>query len=205
MQKKVIRWWFIVLGVFLLVGCSQTQKKDDLDKKKEIEPIKTGTEIVLQDISSGAKYTLKRVENGFIVKGHEKKVIMFDFYATYCPPCKKEAPHLTDLQMKYSDKLLIIALNTFEEVDDKFIDTKFRYRYSAYYFISNSKDNERIIQTVLKDINYDRVMQIPFKVVLKNGVYQKLTDIYDNDPNNMYYIGAVETSVIEKDLKEIFK
>ena len=205
-MQKVFILWFMILFSLVVSGCSdKSDTKEEIKTTKQVNVIKTGTKITLHDISSGAQYTLKRLENGFVVEGHEDKVIMFDFYATYCPPCKKEAPHLTDLQVKYSDKLLIIALNTFEEVDDKFVDTKFRYKYSAYYFISNSKENERIIQSALKDIKYDRVMQIPFKVVLKNGVYQKLTDIYDGNPNNMFYIGAVETSVIEKDLKKIWQ
>ena len=48
-------------------------------------------------------------------------------------------------------------------------------------------------------------MQIPFKVIFKNAKYQKLTDIYGNNPNNNFYLGAVKSSVIEKDLIKIFK
>ena len=198
---KFIYILLTVFSIFAFTGC-----KDD----EEVAPLKESTTIAqssytIEDVSTGVKYVLKRQGNGFIVEGHEDKVVMFDMYATYCPPCRKEAPHLTDLQSKYSDNLIIIALNTFEDVSDLYIDEEFRFSYGAFYFISNSKHNNIIINTVLEDINYKPSMQIPFKVMMKNGKYQKLTDTYGNNPNNNFYLGAVKSHVIEKDLLTIMK
>lgn len=39
------------------------------------------------------------------------KVIVLDFWATYCPPCLEEIPHLNDLQTKYGDRLQIVGLH----------------------------------------------------------------------------------------------
>jgi len=199
---KFIYTLCIVVSVLIFSGCNDEEKEETALPKKEHTTQEQST-YTLEDISSGAKYVLKRVNGGFVVEGHEDKVIMFDMYATYCPPCQKEAPHLTDLQVKYADKFLIIALNTFEDVPDQYIDDEFRFSYGAYYFISNSKHNKIIIETLLKDIAYKPAMQIPFKVVLKDGKYQKLTDIYENNPNNNFYLGAVESKVIERDLKKL--
>lgn len=42
----------------------------------------------------------------------EGKVVILDFWATYCDPCKDEIPHLNSLQAKYgSENLKIIGLN----------------------------------------------------------------------------------------------
>jgi thiol-disulfide isomerase/thioredoxin len=200
---KFIYTLFAIFTILVFTGCNDKPKE-------ETPPVKEYTTVeqssyTIEDISTGVKYILKRQNGGFVVQGHEDKVVMFDMYATYCPPCRKEAPHLTNLQTKYSDKLLIIGLNTFEDVSDMYIDDGFRFTYGAFYFISNSKHNNIIISTILKDIQYKPSMQIPFKVVLKNAKYQKLTDIYGNNPNNNFYLGAVSSSVIEKDLKKIFK
>ena len=73
----------------------------------------------------------------------------------------------------------------------------------AYYFIVNSPDNAKLVNTVTKDIQYNKALQVPFKVVLKNGKYQNVTDIYEGNPNNKFYIGAVETAIIEKDIDKI--
>ncbi|HEY2865739.1 MAG TPA: TlpA disulfide reductase family protein [Pyrinomonadaceae bacterium] len=40
------------------------------------------------------------------------RVVILDFWATYCPPCREEIPHLNSLQAKYgADKLQIVGLN----------------------------------------------------------------------------------------------
>jgi thiol-disulfide isomerase/thioredoxin len=189
-----------ICTILLFTACSSEPKQE---AKKEVKSAPES--FLLKDINSGAEYTLVRQKDGFVVKGHEHKVIMFDMYATYCGPCQKEAQHLTSLQVKHADKFLIIALNTFEEVTNQYINDEFRFKYGGYYFITNSKDNEEIIALILKDIGYKRTIQIPFKVVLKDGKYQTLTDIYKADPDNKYYIGEIETKTIEKDLDGIFK
>ncbi len=198
-MKKILT--LLVASVLLFfTACS------DSKDAKEVKETKSGPKtFLLKDINSGAQYNLKKTDDGFVVVGHEHKVVMFDMYATYCAPCQKEAQHLTELQVKYADKFLIIALNTFEEVTNQYVNDEFRFKYGGYYFITNSKQNEEIISLILKDIGYKRTIQIPFKVVLKDGKYQTLTDIYKADPDNKYYIGEIETKTIEKDLKEIFK
>jgi len=40
------------------------------------------------------------------------KVIVLDFYATWCEPCRESIPHLVDLQKRYGPKgLQIVGLN----------------------------------------------------------------------------------------------
>ncbi|MFT7003354.1 MAG: thiol-disulfide isomerase/thioredoxin [Sulfurimonas sp.] len=200
---KIIYTLFTFFAILVFTGCSN-ESNEESSSENEHATIEQES-YTIKDISGKTEFVLKRKNGGFIVEGHEDKIVIFDMYATYCPPCAKEAPRLTDLQMKYSDKLLIIALNTYEEVTDLYIDESFRFKYGAFYFISNSKHNEKIINTLLRDIGYKKKMQIPFKVVLKNSKYQKLTDIYYANPNNNFYLGAVNSSVIEEDIKKILE
>jgi thiol-disulfide isomerase/thioredoxin len=44
------------------------------------------------------------------------KVVVLDFWATYCPPCLEEIPHLVELQNKYAD-LKVIGLHVGGEED----------------------------------------------------------------------------------------
>jgi thiol-disulfide isomerase/thioredoxin len=47
------------------------------------------------------------------------KVVIVDFWASWCGPCKESFPAMNDLQKKYGDKgLVIIAVNEDEERSD---------------------------------------------------------------------------------------
>ena len=42
------------------------------------------------------------------------KVVILNFWATWCPPCREEIPILTELAKKYKDNLLVVGVS----VDD---------------------------------------------------------------------------------------
>jgi cytochrome c biogenesis protein CcmG/thiol:disulfide interchange protein DsbE len=49
---------------------------------------------------------------------YQGKVVLLDFYATWCEPCRAETPHLVRLQQQYADQgLQIIGLNVGGEDD----------------------------------------------------------------------------------------
>jgi len=39
------------------------------------------------------------------------KVLVLDFYATWCMPCRESIPHLIDLQRRYENDVRVIGLN----------------------------------------------------------------------------------------------
>ncbi len=46
------------------------------------------------------------------------KAVVLDFWATYCPPCLEEIPHLNSLQTKYgAENLQIVGLHAGDEED----------------------------------------------------------------------------------------
>ncbi len=47
---------------------------------------------------------------------YKGKVVVLDFWATFCPPCLEEIPHLVELQNKYAD-LKVIGLHVGGEED----------------------------------------------------------------------------------------
>lgn len=51
------------------------------------------------------------------VKDYRGKAVILDFWATYCPPCIEEIPHLKALQAKYGDDLQVIGLHVGGEED----------------------------------------------------------------------------------------
>lgn len=184
-----------VLGAFS--GCAEEKVVNDFEFKEFEE----GEQITLQSVMD-KQLVLVRQNGGFVILNDEKKVLMVDIFGTFCTPCKEEAPHLTQLWRKNADKFTLIGLTHFESVSDDEV-RNFANNYGAFYFISNQKQNERLVKQILKDINYQNMEQLPFKVVLKNGVYQSVQDFWSKGKRVKFYLGKVPTSLMEEDLRGI--
>lgn len=69
------------------------------------------------------------------------KVVVINFWATYCDPCIKEIPHFNELQEEYADEgLEVIILNgemaeTAESILDNYVNEggKYHDKYHEYY------------------------------------------------------------------------
>jgi len=197
-MKKLIS--LIVLAISLLfIGCgSETTKSAPTVK----ETYKDGDKVELKSVS-GAKLTLLRKNGGFVIEDDETKVVLIDIFGTFCAPCQEEAPSLMDFQLQNSDDVMLIGLNFFEEVSDEYVVENFAAKYNAYYFITNSPKNKKLVETIIQDIQYKEPLQVPFKVVLKGGVYQNVTDIYNAKTDNKFYIGKVDLDIIQKDIDKL--
>lgn len=201
-MKKLL---LVLLCAFALVflGCSKNESESY--SLGEYAPFKDGEEISLKSVS-GASVSLVRTDKGFVLKGSDK-IVMLDIFGTFCAPCKSEAPHLMDYQLNHDD-FMLIGLITFEQISDKDVIEKFIKPFNAYYFIANEGEkNERLISQVLADIGYDSALSLPFKVVLKDGKYELLSDNLGERGGKeaLYYLGAVSSELVAKDLEKIRK
>ena len=66
-----------------------------------------------------------------LVKASKGKIVMVNFFATWCPPCREEIPSLIRIRKEFGeDKLLIIGASVDEDEDalKKYVaKTKFNY------------------------------------------------------------------------------
>lgn len=99
---------------------------------------------------------LKNVENmGWQISGGNRqtlnelkgKVVILDFWATYCPPCLEEIPHLAALQNKYAD-LQVVGLNVGGDEDKPKIP-EFVEKLKINYTLGSPEDG--LTQTLLGD------------------------------------------------------
>nr|WP_314398970.1 TlpA family protein disulfide reductase [uncultured Campylobacter sp.] len=200
-MKKTVKAIFAALAcTIFLAGCGEDETAKAPAK---IEGYKTGEEIALKSVF-GKDLTLKRVEGGFVIKGEEDKILMFDIFGTFCPPCQKEAPDLTKFQIDNLNDFTIVALTHFENVTNEYVVENFAQKYNAFYFISNdAKINDRLAAQILEDIKYERLESVPIKMVLKGGVYQELTDVDSGKPGVKYYLGGIRLDAMTKDYERI--
>ncbi len=69
------------------------------------------------------------------------KVVIVDFWASWCAPCAKSFPVLDELQKKYGDKLVIIGVN----VDEKKTNMeKFLEKHAVSFTIVRDADQKLV-------------------------------------------------------------
>ncbi|EAL53733.1 redoxin domain-containing protein [Campylobacter upsaliensis] len=198
-MQKIRMIFSTFLIAFLFMACASEDVKNELDFKE----FALGEKVLLRSVNGGEK-TFLRKEKGFVIEGEEDKILMFDFFGTFCQPCKEEALELSKLWQNNSKHFVIIGLSHFEEVSDEEV-LKFAKDYNAFYFLSNSKEKDRLIAQILKDISYQNMEQLPFKVVLKNGVYQNVSDFWNKGKKVQFYLGKVPSELIQEDINTILK
>lgn len=60
----------------------------------------------------------------FSLKDYRGKVILINFWATWCPPCRREMPSMERLYQKFKGKdFIVLALNQMEDGDQVFTFT----------------------------------------------------------------------------------
>ncbi len=189
---RVTKKIFILFLTFFLIimsGCSKHENKNKdisadniVDKKEPKEKI-----FILNSVNDG-NISLKLTQNGIESKDLKDKVLMLNFFATWCPPCKAEIPHLVNLQNKYKDKLQIVAVLLEENKDINKLKS-FINEYKINYFVSISEKNFALAKKVYAMVHAPRNMPIPLSVMFKDGKYI------------IHYLGAVPEEMIETDIK----
>jgi len=154
MIKKSMLSLFL-LSSLLFQGCFDEEKKVE-----DANAMVASNEFVLTTLKN-KQIIVKKTEHGFIVEGNRDKIIMFDVFATWCPPCQAEAPHLGTLQKKYKNikmgdvrnKLFVIALfdGMFNPRFEDQIKSVCSNNYSAFRSQIDEPDWDKLVLKVSKN------------------------------------------------------
>ncbi len=181
-----MKFWFalfIASSMFFFNGCSSDKKKTEAKSEKVQEEVKN-EKIILQDVS-GKEIIVTPLEKGFSFSGYENKVVLVNFFATWCPPCKAEIPHLNNLQEKYKDNFVIISVLLEENKSNEEISNFMKYN-NIHYIITNGIENFKLAQSV------GGVKNIPLMFLYdKEGKY------------STHYVGAIPEEMIDADIKKV--
>ena len=188
------KYLYILFIAVFFIACG------DDDKAIKVS-YKVGDSINLSSYD-GKTISLVREKNGFSLKNDKSKIIIFDFFGTFCPPCKEEAPYLSALQKELKDEVVIIALAYFEKKDNSKLEL-FAKMHKADYFITNDNNGDAIIDMILDDIGYQGVIQLPFKVMVKDGEYQVFQNQIGIKSESYFYLGKLNMVNFKKQLQQL--
>jgi len=60
-------------------------------------------------------------EKSYSLKDYRGKYVLLNFWATWCPPCRREMPSMESLHQTFADsKLVVLAVNEYEDPDHVF-------------------------------------------------------------------------------------
>src|SRR5271155_1140467 len=88
--------------VGLVASCDSTASSSR--NEKEPEPESGDPSITIKSVTAA--------EYDAVLKENEGKVVLVDFWAFFCPPCKAGLPHLVEMNHKWADRgLVVITVN----------------------------------------------------------------------------------------------
>ena len=178
----------ILALMFVIAGCKKEEPEpvQQTEVKAEEQPVKPSSDEITADPGHepAPSFTLKDLNGENVsLSDFSGKVVILDFWATWCPPCKAEIPHFVELSEQYQGKgLAIVGVSLDREGVDvvKPFVQKFGIEYPV--LISDGQVTKA----------YGGINSIPTTFVIDSaGNIRKK------------YVGYRDKSVFEADIKEL--
>ena len=166
---------------------NKSQKVSTATLAASIEDLVQESNAIFLTTTTGEKIKLISTEDGIKFPDYPNKIILLDFFATWCPPCRAAIPHLNSLQSKHKDDIQVIAILMEEHKDNSEVE-RFITKHNVSFPISNSKENFILSQAL------GGIRSLPTMVMYdKNGKY------------HTHYVGVAPEEMIDADIKKALK
>jgi thiol-disulfide isomerase/thioredoxin len=165
----------------LFQGCHKKESAED--------SLVSTAEFTLMD-TQGKSYTVEKRGTNFTLDAGKNKIVLFDVFATWCPPCQAEIQHMGNLQRKYGNDLIVMGITIEEDKSNAELDA-FRVKFGGGdYLIANKADNQNLASAIAAAIGIGQNFPIPLMILYKNGQYIN------------HYSGATQEEIIDHDIAQ---
>jgi len=148
----MIKFFIILLSIFCF-SKEETFIIDSLSNKEDI--LKQ-----LEELNKVPDFTLKSYDDKeYNMRSLEGKVVLLNFWATWCYPCRMEIPDLNKMHNEYGEDFIVLGISisdTKKQLIDfiKLYDVKYPLLYGA------SKDIDKIT------IDYGGIYAVPTSILI---------------------------------------
>ena len=150
-DNSLLRWGILIIVIWISIfGCQKAENSDV--RAPEAEKTSNEKQVTNQDAGivniSAPDFSLSDLSGRLIsLEQYRGKVVILDFWATWCMPCRVSIPELGKLHEKYRDKGLVvlgISMDDQEQFTDAYLrdfKDKFGIKYKILrYNLSVLKD-----------------------------------------------------------------
>ena len=184
--------------LLLLSGCGDKEKIDDnvVAKAAQTKHMEqpSSFEYNLVTPSNNNIKLIQSSKNVWSFGDIKNKVVMLDFFGTWCPPCKAEIPHLNHIRENFGKDFEIIGVDIGKRgggANSSSDLISFIKQFSIKYPLVTGADNGNLFRAV-SELNPSG--SIPFMILFdKKGNYVT------------HYIGMVPEEMIVSDIKKALK
>lgn len=184
MQFKTLAF-LSILSILFFTGCDSKEKTEENNEVK-VEKVERKTEFQLKT-TDNAIVNIKLENNKIILIEHPGKIVLLNFFATWCPPCKAEIPNLIKLQEDYKNDLVVISV-LLEEMKTNEEILAFMKEYKINYSVINGPEGFDLAK------NLGGIKSIPTMYLInkESTIFQK-------------YVGIVPNEMMEIDIKKVLE
>jgi thiol-disulfide isomerase/thioredoxin len=188
--KKIFRIYRIVLLGLLMAACNSTDSVNS-NKTPVISNPPTGTTYPMPPTRTASLANMGwQLADGkrSIFSDYKGKVLILDFYATWCVPCRDSVPHLIGLQKKFEAQgLAVVGLNVGGPGDEQEVPA-FAKEFGIQYTLATPDDD--LVTFLMSDS--DAIPQT-FVFDRQGQLVQRFVGF--GSDTGQYLDGAVETAL----------
>ena len=169
--------------IFIVFSFLLSDQEELIVKKTSQDSLDNVIMSLLEDINKVPDFSLKSNKGDlYNIRDLEGKVILLNFWATWCGPCRMEIPELNEMQAKYGEDSFIILGISISDTKKALDDFMKYYEVEYPLLYGNPKEIEKVL------VDYGGIFSVPTSILINKkgeeifsypGAILKSYDRYD--------------------------